>query len=608
MKNVHSLSLPYRVTYVSDENQAHKAQNIVNKNPQTFWRTSRPFEEARFEATFTSIHITNIEITTPCCPQIEIEVFNKSQFGEELDNMRYLEKNDIITQDSFIENTEISRVRNIKPFDEEYMKDKYFTCIRVYLYNPYHDIKPVCLGLNSMIIYGIPESLVNIKSASTNVFHERSNNAFQRGDTINIDNTQPEEPESLITKFGQKTDLKKTHKNRYYPNDSADNSRNFEDSTKEPHDLWDPDVLTDNFPETKRVKKSVEKTNTDPTKDINVEIIQTSPNDFETEGVYNKLLQQNKMRQTERQREGYYQDNTKNRKPLNDDDELQRAMQLSKESFAKEKHARSGDEMNIESIEGVKLRHENTEEVTGLEYSKLLDKYDNLTGREDDVSLEEEYNQASNRIDDIPDDLTEPLESELGDEDLLEGLQNEEMEEPIYRKDQSNSNSNQVIRDLRPVQRENSNKSQNKYWDHRNHGQGYGGQEMWKLEARELSDQYLKTENQVKRGIEKGTEKTSEVQVTTKVGDPLKDVVFSLSGFGNPERQILKDNANEMGARYRDDLFDGMTTHLICREKNKGKYEMAKKFKNKIWIVKPEWIETCYLRRKRIDERYYELK
>jgi len=402
--------------------------------------------------------------------------------------------------------------------------------------------------------------------------------------------------------------LKKTHKNRYYPNDSADNSRNFEDSTKEPHDLWDPDVLTDNFPETKRVKKSVEKTNTDPTKDINVEIIQTSPNDFETEGVYNKLLQQNKMRQTERQREGYYQDNTKNRKPLNDDDELQRAMQLSKESFAKEKHARSGDEMNIESIEGVKLRHENTEEVTGLEYSKLLDKYDNLADREDDVSLEEEYNQASNRIDDIPDDLTEPLESELGDEDLLEGLQNEEMEEPIYRKDQSNSNSNQVIRDLKPVQRENSNKSQNKYWDHRNHGQSYGGQEMWKLEPRELSDQYLKTENQVKRGIEKGTEKTSEVQVTTKVGDPLKDVVFSLSGFGNPERQILKDNANEMGARYRDDLFDGMTTHLICREKNKGKYEMAKKFKNKIWIVKPEWIETCYLRRKRIDERYYELK
>jgi len=365
----------------------------------------------------------------------------------------------------------------------------------------------------------------------------------------------------------------------------------------------------------KKVKRSVEKTNKDPTKDTNVETIQISPDDFATEPYYKQLLQQNKIRNTEaqnqRQREDYYQDNTtsqKNRNPVDDDDELKRAMQLSKESFVREKQARSEDGMNIESIEGIKIRNDNTEEVTGLEYSKLLDKYDDLADREDDVSLEEEYNQASNRIDDIPDDLTEPLESELGDDELLEGLLNEEMEEPIYRRDQpnSNSNSNQGIRDSKPVQKENSNKSQNKYWDYKSqgHGHGYGGQEMWKLEPRELSDQYLKTENQVKRGIEK----TSEVQVTTKVGDPLKDVVFSLSGFGNPERQILKDNATEMGARFRDDLFDGMTTHLICREKNKGKYEMAKKFKNKIWIVKPEWIETCYLRKKRIDERYYELK
>ncbi len=122
----HSISLPYRVTYSSDESQNHKAQNVTNKDPQTFWRTSRPFEEARLEATFPSMHITNIEITTPCCPQIEIEVYNKSQFGEESDNMRYLEKNDIISKESFLQNTTISRVRNIKPFDEEYMVHQLF--------------------------------------------------------------------------------------------------------------------------------------------------------------------------------------------------------------------------------------------------------------------------------------------------------------------------------------------------------------------------------------------------------------------------------------------------------------------------------------------------
>jgi len=345
-----------------------------------------------------------------------------------------------------------------------------------------------------MIIYGIPESPTNIKSANINRLNEKSTNILQRGDTLAIDESQPEEQESLINVYGKKNEMKKTHRNRYYNNDSEENSRNFVETNEGFGDLGS--LLGNNFQETKRVKHNVEKTNPEP--------IQISPDEFETTHIYEKYLQQSKERSLEarkrQQQQGYYKDNTntRNGNPNSaDDDELNRAIQLSKESFARENQG----QMNIESIEGVRLSQGNKDEVTALEYNKLLDKYDD--DKQDDVSLEEEYNQASNRIDDIPDDLTEPLESELGDDELLEGLENEEMEDAIFTKDQPSaqtSNRGGPREEFKHEQKENSNKSQNKYWDYKNsgHGYGYSGQEMFKLEARELSDQYLRAENQGK--------------------------------------------------------------------------------------------------------------
>lgn len=70
-----------------------------------------------------------------------------------------------------------------------------------------------------------------------------------------------------------------------------------------------------------------------------------------------------------------------------------------------------------------------------------------------------------------------------------------------------------------------------------------------------------------------------------------KGVVFSLSGFGKNDRDVLRDHAQSMGkeyriykkiinlgARFRDELYDGLTTHLISNGKNPGKYAAVRTF------------------------------
>jgi DNA-repair protein XRCC1 len=44
--------------------------------------------------------------------------------------------------------------------------------------------------------------------------------------------------------------------------------------------------------------------------------------------------------------------------------------------------------------------------------------------------------------------------------------------------------------------------------------------------------------------------------------DIMANVVFSLSGFQNPERAILRDKAVQMGAKYKTD-WDNACTHLM---------------------------------------------
>ena len=109
-----------------------------------------------------------------------------------------------------------------------------------------------------------------------------------------------------------------------------------------------------------------------------------------------------------------------------------------------------------------------------------------------------------------------------------------------------------------------------------------------------------------KRKIE---QKTAEKILDTKIDRPkaskkrtekevpfnkiLENVRIALSGFVNPERSRIRDQALEMGAKFDRDLTP-MTTHLVCAFENTPK---AKKFDYGI-IVKKTWIHLQHATKK----------
>jgi len=116
-----SLSHRYKVMSWSSQSPTHKAEFIENKNPNTFWKTAAPCEEARFEIGFAPLKIHAIEVVTSFTPQIEIEAYNKNSFGEGDEIVLYASKTELMSQQSFLKDTETLRVKKLKPLDEEIM-------------------------------------------------------------------------------------------------------------------------------------------------------------------------------------------------------------------------------------------------------------------------------------------------------------------------------------------------------------------------------------------------------------------------------------------------------------------------------------------------------
>ena len=54
----------------------------------------------------------------------------------------------------------------------------------------------------------------------------------------------------------------------------------------------------------------------------------------------------------------------------------------------------------------------------------------------------------------------------------------------------------------------------------------------------------------------------------------LEGVVFTLSGFKNPLRGQIRQNAMDMGAKYKGD-WDGSCTHLVCAFTNTPKFNQV---------------------------------
>ncbi|BFZ00118.1 hypothetical protein BsWGS_03157 [Bradybaena similaris] len=80
-------------------------------------------------------------------------------------------------------------------------------------------------------------------------------------------------------------------------------------------------------------------------------------------------------------------------------------------------------------------------------------------------------------------------------------------------------------------------------------------------------------------------------------------VVFVLSGFQNPYRSQLRDQALEMGAKYRPD-WGRDCTHLVCAFPNTPKYQQVA---GKGKIVTKAWIVDCYKQKKLLSWRHYRL-
>ncbi|XP_028405454.1 DNA repair protein XRCC1-like [Dendronephthya gigantea] len=112
-----------------------------------------------------------------------------------------------------------------------------------------------------------------------------------------------------------------------------------------------------------------------------------------------------------------------------------------------------------------------------------------------------------------------------------------------------------------------------------------------------------KVEPPVKKAKLAKTQESQKREIATN--QILKDVIFVLSGFKNPERSNFRDKAMSMGARYRGD-WDKACTHLICAFINTPKYSQVKAT-GKGKIVSQKWVHECLNKRKRLPEKRYKL-
>ncbi|XP_066147045.1 DNA repair protein XRCC1 [Euwallacea fornicatus] len=97
--------------------------------------------------------------------------------------------------------------------------------------------------------------------------------------------------------------------------------------------------------------------------------------------------------------------------------------------------------------------------------------------------------------------------------------------------------------------------------------------------------------------------KQKKVKEGKPFGRLLEDIVLVISGIQNPDRASLRSMALSMGGKYKSD-WDSTCTHLICAFVNTPKFNQVK---GKGKIVKRQWLEDCYNKRKRLPWRSYAL-
>ncbi|XP_022112788.2 DNA repair protein XRCC1 isoform X2 [Pieris rapae] len=91
---------------------------------------------------------------------------------------------------------------------------------------------------------------------------------------------------------------------------------------------------------------------------------------------------------------------------------------------------------------------------------------------------------------------------------------------------------------------------------------------------------------------------------TTDACGILRGVVFTLSGYQNPRRGLLRDAALSLGARYQPD-YTPRCTHLVCAFPNTPKLRAVRASGQACVAVRGEWLEDCARSRRRLPWRPY---
>ncbi|CAK9199123.1 unnamed protein product [Sphagnum troendelagicum] len=107
------------------------------------------------------------------------------------------------------------------------------------------------------------------------------------------------------------------------------------------------------------------------------------------------------------------------------------------------------------------------------------------------------------------------------------------------------------------------------------------------------------TVNNAVRNAQPGSKPAAPLQDFSKL---LEGVVFAISGMVNPARSNLREQAIEMGARYKPDWTSDCTL-LVCAFPNTPKFKQVTADGGT--IVSKDWIPECHRQRKLIDiDRY----
>ncbi|KAL3631843.1 hypothetical protein CASFOL_024827 [Castilleja foliolosa] len=78
----------------------------------------------------------------------------------------------------------------------------------------------------------------------------------------------------------------------------------------------------------------------------------------------------------------------------------------------------------------------------------------------------------------------------------------------------------------------------------------------------------------------------------------MEGIVFSLSGFVNPERGVLRSQMLEMGAEYKPD-WNAKCTLLVCAFSNTPKFRQVKAEGGT--IISKDWISECHNQKNLVD-------